>query len=70
MVCKDIVLKTLHQYAHIAVHLNHILDGERPLPDCQKDPAKGSAVDNYRPISCLPLMWTLITEMLAEKMYS
>ena len=48
-----------------AVQLNHILDGERPLRDwitfeitvlCQKDSAKGSAVDNHRPISCLPLM--------------
>ena len=37
---------------------------------CQKDMAKGSAVDNYRPISCLPLMWKLMTGMLAEKMYS
>ena len=37
---------------------------------CQKDPAKGSAVDNYRPISCLPLMWKLMAGMLAEKMYS
>ena len=35
-----------------------------------KDPAKGSAVDNYRPISCLPLMWKLMTGMFAEKMYS
>ena len=24
---------------------------------CQKDPIKGNADDNYRPISCLPLMW-------------
>ena len=63
----------------IAVRLNHILDGERPLPDwmtfgktvlCQKDLAKSSAVDNYRPISCLPLMWKLMTGMLAERMYS
>ena len=23
---------------------------------CQKDPGKGNAVDNYRQISCLPLM--------------
>ena len=66
-------------YPCIAVQLNQILDGERPLPDwmtfgktvlCQKDLAKGSAVDNYRPISCLPLMWKLMTGMLAEKMYS
>ena len=48
-----------------AVQLNHIFDEERPLPNwmtfgktslCQKEPAKGNAVDNYRPISCLPLM--------------
>ena len=66
-------------HPRIAVQLNQILDGERPLPDwmtfgktvlCQKDLAKGSAVDNYRPISCLPLMWKLMTGMLAEKMYS
>ena len=49
-------LTSLHP--HIAVQLNQILDGERTLPDwmnfgktvlCQKDPAKRSAVDNYRP---------------------
>ena len=28
---------------------------------CQKDPDKGNAVDNYRSISCLPLMWKLMT---------
>ena len=36
----------------------------------QKDPAKGSAVDNYSSVSCLPLMWKLMTVMLAKKMYS
>ena len=70
-------LTSLHP--HIVLQLNHILDGQRPLPDwmnfgkivlCQKDPAKGSAVNNYRPISCLPLIWKLIIGILAEKMYS
>ena len=70
-------LTSLHQ--RIVMQLNHVLDGERPLPDwmtfgktvlCQKDLAKGSAVDNYRPISCLPLMWKLMTGMLADEMYS
>ena len=65
--------------SRIAVLLNHILDVERSLPDRmafgktvlrQKDPAKGSAVNNYRPISCLPLMWKLMNGMLAEKIYS
>ena len=36
---------------------------------CLKDPEKGNAVDNYRPISCLPLMWKLLTGTLANEMY-
>ena len=36
---------------------------------CQKNPAKGRAVDNYRSISCLPLTWKLLTSMIAEEMY-
>ena len=52
-------------HPRIVVQLNHITDGERPLPDwmtlrntvlCQKDPSKGSAVDNYRLIFCMLLM--------------
>ena len=37
---------------------------------CQKDPSKGNAVDNYRPISCLPLMWKLMTGTVAESIYN
>ena len=37
---------------------------------CQKDPSKGNAVDNYRPISCLPLMWKLMTGIIAESIYN
>ena len=36
---------------------------------CLKDPEKGSAVDNYRPISCLPLMWKLLTGILGNEIY-
>ena len=36
----------------------------------QQEPQKGSAVDNYRPLSCLPMMWKLMTGMLAENIYS
>ena len=66
-------------YPPIVVQLNHIIDEERPFPDlmtfaktvlCQKDPAKGSAVDNFRSTSCLPLMWKLMNGILARKMYS
>ena len=37
---------------------------------CQKDPSKGNAVDNYRLISCLPLMWKLMTRTIAESIYN
>ena len=36
----------------------------------QKDPEKGHAANNYRPIACLPLMWKLLTSVLAEKVYA
>ena len=63
----------------IVGQLNHILDRKRPLPDwmtfgktmlSQKDPATGNVVDKYRSISCLPLMYKLMTGMLAHNMYS
>ena len=37
---------------------------------CQKDAAKGNAVDNFRPITCLPLMWKLLTGIIADDMYN
>ena len=37
---------------------------------CQKDPQKGNTADNYQPISCLPLMWKLLTGVLAKEMYN
>ena len=36
---------------------------------CLKDPSKGNAVDNFRPNSCLPLTWKLMTGVIAEVMY-
>ena len=33
---------------------------------CQKDPSKGNVVDNCRPISCLPLMWKLMTGSISN----
>ena len=35
----------------------------------KKDPTKGNAVDNFRPISCLPLLWKLMTDIIAESMH-
>ena len=50
--------------------------GEDDLPEwmkhgravlCQKDPRKGNTA--YRPITCLPFMWKLLTGVIAEEMY-
>ena len=37
---------------------------------CQKDQSKGNAVDNYRPISCLTVIWKLLTRVIIEEMYA
>lgn len=56
----------------IATQFNDILHGREKVPAwttygkilCQKDPDKENAVDNFKPISCLPLRWKLITGVL------
>ena len=62
----------------IAEQLNTMLNGNEDIPEwltkgrtvlCLKDVAKGNAVDNYRPISCLPLMWKLFTGIISDSMY-
>ena len=30
---------------------------------------KGNSVENFRPITCLPLMWKLLTGIISEDMY-
>ena len=35
---------------------------------CQKEPQKGNTGENYRPITCLPLIWKLLTGAIAEEM--
>ena len=69
-------LTSVHE--RIAAQLNEIVCGVSRLPEwmtygrtvlIQKDPTKGGAVDNYRPISCLPLMWKLLTGMIAGEVY-
>ena len=65
------IKKLTSLYEQTALQLSKILNGNERLPDwltygrtvlCQKDRTKGNAVDNYRPISCLPLMWKLLTD--------
>ena len=70
-------LSNLHE--HIAIQMNKILMGEGSPPawmtyfhtvHCQKDLRKGNALENYRPITCLSLMWKLLTGMIAEETYN
>ena len=70
-------LTALHE--HIAKQMDNIISNAKNIPKwttvgktvlCQKDPSKGNAADNYRPISCLPLMWKLITGTIAENIYN
>ena len=36
----------------------------------QKDPAKGNDSSNYRPITCLPLAWKILTGIIEEETYT
>ena len=36
----------------------------------QKDKSKGNVASNYRPIICLPLMWKLLTVVIADQIYA
>ena len=65
-------------HQRIAKQFNELLMGEEEVPEwitcgktvlCQKDPRKGVAVDNFRPISCLPVMWKLLTSVFADSLY-
>ena len=36
----------------------------------QKDKSKDNVASNYTPITCLPLMWTLLTHVIADQVYA
>ena len=68
-------LSSLHK--RISSQMNRILMGEDDLPEwithghtvlCQKDPQQGNTADNYRPTTCLPIMWTFLTGAIAGEM--
>ena len=68
-------LSALHR--KLAIYLDECLEkGETPswmtsgrTVLIQKDPTKGTAPGNYRPITCLPVAWKLLTSMIADEMY-
>ena len=35
----------------------------------QMDPSKGTAPNKYRPITCLPMMWKILTVQIREDIY-
>ena len=37
---------------------------------CVKDTSKGNNADNYRPTSCLPLMWKVLRGIVADQIYT
>ena len=36
----------------------------------QKDKSKGNVESNYRPLTCLPLMWKLLIGVIADQIYA
>ena len=62
----------------LALEMNRCLQ-EAQVPDwttkgkttlIQKDPSKGTAPNNYRSITCLPMMWKIRTAQIREKIYN
>ena len=69
-------LTSLHE--RITEQLSLIVNGDVRMPRwltlgrtilCLKVPNKGNAVDNYRPISYLPMLWKLPTGVIADGIY-
>ena len=65
-------------YERIAEQLSLIVNRDASLPHWLtlgrtslylKDPKKWNAVDNFRPISCLPMMWKLLIGVIADNVY-
>ena len=64
-------------HGRLALEMNRCLQGVQ-VPDwmtkgkttfIQKDPSKGTAPNNYRPIACLPMIWKIKTAQIREKIY-
>ena len=58
--------------------MNDMINNAKNTPDWltkgrtmlyQKDSQEGNAVDNFRPISCLPLTWKLMTDIISDVLY-
>ena len=63
----------------IASEMNDMINNGVAVPNwmtygktylCQKDHSKCNAVNSYRPILCLPVIWELLTGVIAGQMYA
>ena len=64
-------------HVRLALEMNRCLQGAQ-IPEwmtkgkttlIQKDPSKGSTLNNNRPIICQPMMWKILTEQIREEIY-
>ena len=62
----------------IATQLDEILEGMKEISSWmtygrtvlyQKDPVKGNSAENFRPMTCFPLKWKLLTRIISEDLY-
>ena len=60
----DLQLKWINAETEI---LEWMIKGKTTL--IQKDPLKRTAPTNYRPITCLPMIWKLLTAQIRDKIY-
>ena len=65
-------------HGRLALEMNRCIQGTQ-VPESmtkgktkliQKDPSKGTAPNNYRPITCLRMMWKILTAQIREKIYN
>ena len=66
---------SLHE--HVSSQMNRILMAEDDLPvwvtqgrTVLYQVGKSNTADNYRTITCFPLMWKLLTGVIAEEIYN
>ena len=57
----------MNKYLQTANVLEWMTKGRTTL--IQKDPSKGAATNNYKPITCLPMMWKILTAQIKEEIY-
>ena len=64
-------------HGRLVIEMNRCLQGTQ-VPEwmtkgktilIQKDPSKGTTPNNYRTITCLPIMWKILTAQIKENIY-